>query len=205
MAWWDAVIAFDTETTGLKADAEIVELGVVHYYKGQRAREWSSFFCPQNADRNNPDVQKALEVNQISWDDLVGAPSFVSMMEQVESEMSEAVWVAHNAEFDMRMLRQEFSRCSRVLRFPPQLVLCTKNLDYVLNPGNAGYKLADVTNRWGVKPDGAHRATVDARACGDVLAKMVESGKLPDDLTRAREMVKTGDVKWRARFQGARR
>lgn len=204
MAWWDAVIAFDTETTGLKSDAEIVELAVVHYYKGKRVREWSSFFCPQSANKDNPDVQKALEINKISWDELVGAPSFASMMDQVESEMSEAVWVAHNAEFDMRMLRQEYSRGARTMRLPPQLVLCTKNLDCVLSPGKSGYKLADVTARWGVPQDGAHRAVVDARACGDVLAKMVESGKLPEALTHAREMVKTGEEKWRAQFSRRR-
>jgi len=203
MAWYDVVIAFDTETTGLKSDAEIVELGVVHYYKGKKVREWSSFFCPRFADRNNPDVQKAMQVNGIDWDKLLThAPTFRKMAEAVEAEMSEAVWVAHNADFDVRMLRQEFARLERPMAFQPELVLCTKNLDFVLSPGQAGYKLENVAKRWGVVQDGAHRAIVDAQACGDVLAKMIESGKLPEDPLQAQTLVKEGDAKWRSRPKG---
>ena len=202
MGLWDVVIAWDTETTGLGSDAEVIELGVVTYYKGQKIKEWSSFFCPRWAKPSDPNVAKALEINQINFDMLIGhAPTFTKMAEQVAAEMSEAIWVAHNSSFDERMLSYEFKRLG--LPVPkPQLAICTKNLDYILSPGQPGYKLGQVSERWGVVPGGAHRAVWDAQACGDVFAKMVETGRLPDEMEKVGSMMKTAEQQWKSRPKG---
>lgn len=202
MEWADAFISFDTETTGLDSKAEILELGVVHYYKGQRVREWSTFFTPQNAKKDDPDVLKAMEINHITWDMLKGAPTFKEVAEQIECEMSELVWVAHNAEFDIRMLDQEFKRLGGYMGFKPKVVACTKALDFYLNPKQKGYKLGDVCERWKVMQSGAHRAIVDAQACGDVFYRMVQTGKLPETMEQADALVKTAEQSWKKRPRG---
>lgn len=204
MSWQDDVIlAFDTETTGLKSDAEIVELGVVHYYRGNQVREWSSFFMPRFAKRDDPDVMKAMEINKIDWEELlIRAPTFRKMCEDVQKELSEAVWVAHNAEFDVRMISQEYKRLETEQRHPPRLVLCTKLLDFMINPGQSSYKLEAVAQRWGVMQLGAHRAVVDAKTCGEILARMIRIKDLPKDIEGMQAFMKEADKKWRSRPKG---
>jgi len=200
MITFDDFLAFDTETTGLSSSAEVIELGVAYYHRGVKVRSWNSFFCPVVSKKEDPNVQEALKVNGIEWEWLLyNAYTFRKKVEEIEREMSEVIWVAHNADFDMRMLRQEFQRLDRKPSFEPQFVFCTRFLDVYLSPNQPGYKLQDVCARWGVTQQGAHRAVVDAEACGQVFVNMLGSGRLPYDVGQAHSFVKTGEQQWKNR------
>lgn len=179
--WADSYVAFDTETTGLGAQARVIEIAAVTFEKGIPVHSWSSLLWPgDSVDWEHPDVKGALEVNQITRKELEGKPSFEEVLPSLLVELSHSVWVAHNAEFDVRMLSQEMRRLDRTLRLP-ELLVCTRNLSRHTCRKERGHRLADVAPRFDIVPDGAHRAVVDAEVCGKVLWSMVSRGLLPED------------------------
>lgn len=178
--------AFDTETTGLKEDARIIEIALVQFEYNESdglklVDEWSSFLNPDNVNYDDPGVQQALSVNQIKKEDLAGAPQYQDIFHRLYLHFRWSdIWVAHNAEFDIRMLNQE-SRKSRQVDFPiqPKIQLCTKLLSAKIHNTEKGHRLQEVAPRWGVVQEGAHRAASDAITCGRILGAMVQRGALP--------------------------
>ena len=114
--------------------------------------------------------------------------------------------VAHNAEFDMQMLRQEIDRVNvlypqgQVKMMKPELLVCTCKLSSYMST-EKGHKLGEVAERYKVKQNGAHRAVADAETCGRILRAMVEGGKLPADKAGMLELTKRAEVSWKSRFR----
>jgi len=143
--------------------------------------EWSSLLWPGD-DIDWGGVQKAFDVNGLSRAKLEGKPMFKDIRGRVDDALAgERVWVAHNTPFDMKMLQQEYARAGRDMPVP-DFALDTMMLDVHCNRYEKSRKLGDVTSRWGIRLDGAHRASADAVACGRVLHAMLESGRLPDTI-----------------------
>ncbi len=198
MSWNRRWMAFDTETTGFNSDARILEIGLVFFEDGQVTDCWSQLLNPEGVDWNNVDVQKALEINQINRSDLEGKPTFGQVHEELLDRLAcHMVWVAHNADFDLRMFRQEFNRLGE-FPLPDSLVLDTMCLDFHINPHAGVYRLGSVAERWGVAVDGdAHRATTDATTCGNILHKMMLKEAIPSSLSQAESLQKTATIAWK--------
>lgn len=194
----DGFLAFDTETTGLDASARILEVAVVVFENDEPIHEWSQLLCPENVDWNDEKVKSALEVNKLTPDMLRGRPTFEQVLPDLLLELSHDIWVAHNAEFDIRMINQELARMQRPALTPP-LVVCTKNLAAHLSPSAKGNRLYEVAARYNVPQEDAHRAAVDAATCGRVLAAMLREGRVPREDSGLREMCKTAGAGWRNR------
>jgi DNA polymerase III subunit epsilon len=201
--WTDSWIAFDCETTGLDERARIVEIAVVRFERGVPVREWTELVCPPNVDWDNIDVRRALDVNKLTPEQLRGRPTFEALLPTLEAELSHDVWVAHNAEFDVKMVNQELARLGRPAVVPPLLV-CTRNLGSHFNDGVAGNRLFEVAERYGIPQSDAHRAAVDARTCGLILAAMMQTGKLPTDDEGMTALGKTAADGWTAKRKAAR-
>lgn len=176
--WFDGWVAFDTETTGLGSTARIVEVACVTFEHGKVVREWSQMLYPEDVNWDDANVQKALEVNRLTRAELQDKPRFHEVLGDLLLELSHPVWVAHNAEFDIRMLNQELQRLGRAA-LAPQFVICTLNLATQIANGATGNKLGDVARRWGVPQDGEHRAAADAITCGRILHTMHARSQLP--------------------------
>jgi DNA polymerase III epsilon subunit-like protein len=114
-------------------------------------------------------------------------------------ELSHDVWVAHNVEFDLRMLTQEYGRLGRTLQLP-KLSVCTKNLSAVFG-GGKGNRLFHTAERYGIPQEDAHRAVVDARVCGQILAKWVETGRVPGSDSEMEALCKKADASWRGKHR----
>jgi DNA polymerase-3 subunit epsilon len=198
MSWADEYVAIDTETTGVGASARIVEVAAVTFSKGEPVREWSRLLCPPDVDWESPKVKEALAVNKITREQLSGQPTFAEVLPDLLLELSCDVWVAHNMDFDRRMLVQEHTRLERLLVLPP-LSVCTLNLAVRLNTGGGRNKLHDVAARYGVKQEDAHRAAVDARVCGLILAAMFKEGRLPVDHGPMADLCRPPDAAWKGR------
>jgi DNA polymerase III epsilon subunit family exonuclease len=197
MGLFDTFVAWDTETTGFLPNGRIIEFGLVVFENGEAVHEWSHLFCPENVDWQDSRVKEALAVNHITREMLEGQPTFNQVVPDLLLELEHDVWVAHNAEFDLGMLKSEFARCGREAP-APVLSVCTKLLGaYFANaPGN---KLAQVAERYGVKQAEAHRAVGDAWTCGSIFQEMVRSGKLPDTLSLMHEFMQKADKAWSTR------
>jgi DNA polymerase III epsilon subunit-like protein len=201
MTWGDSFVSFDTETTGVDGKARIVELAFVRFEKGEIKEQWSSFLMPDGVDWNSDGTKKALEVNQISLEQLKDAPSFMDVFHHVAAHLRAVpFWVAHNAEFDLRMFHQEH-RFHKGTDFPiaPKLCFDTMALSGKIHPTEKTHKLANTAARWGVTQDGSHRAVADAITCGRILQKMIEAGKLPMVFEEAESFQKTASQDWKAR------
>ena len=159
--------------------ARILELGLVYFEHGQPVDRWSTFLNPWDLDWNHPDVKEALAVNQITKEMCAGAPEFKDVLPELLSRLEENVWVAHNLAFDKRMILQEFKRIDFTWGYQPQLEICTMCTGFRLHPGEKPHTLEATANRWGVPQAGAHRAEVDALTAGQILNRMLESGRLP--------------------------
>lgn len=208
MSWIDTFVSYDTETTGLDKTARIIEVAFVRFEEGQVKERWESFINPGEVKWDDPNVQKALEVNQIKQEDLKDAPSFMDIFHHVAAHLRGVdVWVAHNAEFDLRMFDQEY-RAHRGMPFPitlPRLNLCTKLLSSRINPTERSHSLAPTAARWGVEQDGAHRAASDAITCGRILYAMHQKNALPLEVPEVEEFHKQASVAWNSRFNKGRR
>ncbi len=198
--WFESWTAVDTETTGLGSTARVVEVACVTFESGQIAREWTQLLYPDGVNWDDPNVKKALEVNRLTRDELEGKPRFGDVVGDLLLEMSHPVIVAHNAEFDMRMLNQELQRLGRQ-PLSPQLLICTKNLASQLSGGTPGNRLADVACRYNVLQEGAHRAAADAITCGRVLHRMYELGKLPQADEEMGVFCRRADAAWKGKHR----
>lgn len=196
MSWKDYFIAFDTETTGFGPTARILELAIVEVVGGEVVHEWSSFFNPTDVDWSDQRVQDALKINHLTPEMLSGAPRFEDVAKDVWSEFNKAdVWVAHNIDFDVRMIKQEFTRAS--LSIPEVKVhACTQCIDFKTDQKSRGWKLSDLAERYQVpQQQPAHRALADAKTAGMLFTKQLD--RLPEDVSEMSKFAEQSIVHWR--------
>lgn len=178
----DSFVAFDTETTGFDANARILEVALVVFKGGEIVERWESLLNPEGVDWESDGVKKAMEVNKIDRKSLEGKPTFADIFHRLIIHFRAApVWVAHNTDFDLRMLQQEYKRMNGG-EFPlvPKLALCTMLLSREIHSNEKVHKLGNTAARWDVTPDGEHRAASDAITCGRILLAMRAKKALPE-------------------------
>lgn len=176
--WHDNFISFDTETTGFDDQAHIIELAACWWVDGELKDVFDSRFDPHPIDWESEAVKQAEAVHHITRDQLDGCPTFAQEFVHLQEFLLRApLLVAHNAQFDSRMLHQEVGRLGKTLEFNGKVV-CTLALDRRLTP-RPPHKLADSCRRWGVELKDSHSAFGDAKACGYLLLAMQRSGRLP--------------------------
>ncbi len=159
----------DLETTGLSPGAHerIVEIAVVHTDEnGTITGEWETLVNPQRH-------VGAEHIHGIRAVDLIDAPSFADIADDIVDLLGGRVIVAHNARFDRGFLAAEFGRTP--LALPDDApTLCTMQLARELIPG-AGRSLADCCAAFDIPIENAHRALVDAHATAELLGGYIAS------------------------------
>lgn len=153
-AWLAANPLFlDTETTGLDATDQVCEIAILDV---DGAVLFSSLVSPSCS--MNP---AAASVHAISHDELVNAPTWPHVHDAVAAILSGRLVIAHNADFDMRLLSQTCRAYG--LDIPPAEWDCTQAL---LTPLNGGRwpRLSKAVDLAGadVGAGAAHRAVRDA-------------------------------------------
>ena len=198
----DRFVCFDTETTGLGANARIIDLALVFFEKGIVKDVWASRFYPDDVDWADPKVKEALAVNKLSVGELVDAPQIEEVIDCIVDHMwGYDVWVAHNAPFDIRMINQELDRLRKpALPFLSRKLIDTWMLDRKCFPEAPHHRLGDACEHTGVELIDAHASETDAQACGEVLMSMIRSGLLPDDVEALCKVTKTLRDKQDQRF-----
>ncbi|MFT5848778.1 MAG: DNA polymerase-3 subunit epsilon [Psychroserpens sp.] len=92
---------------------------------------------------------------------LKSAPKFYEVAKRIVEITEDCIIVAHNSQFDYRILRTEFKR----LGFPfIRKTLCTVELSKQLIPDQASYSLGKLTRALGIPVSDRHRANGDAMA-----------------------------------------
>lgn len=184
--WWShTIVMFDTETTGLKDDDRVIELGAVRFEDGEAVDQWGTLLYP---GREIP--EEASAIHGITTFDVSTAPPFVGSLPQLLRLCRNAWPAAYNADFDKRFLFRELGLLSQELdlsafpMFDPSVrwidpLIWLRFLDGLWGKN----KLAVACERHGVKLENAHRATDDAIAAGKLLYGPVKERLPPWTIT----------------------
>lgn len=154
-----AYAVVDVETTGTSIESdEIVSIAVVRLdAEGVELDRFWSLVRPAG-----PIPPEATAVHGIDAAAVARAPSFEELAPELLAMLEDAVFVAHNAGFDLPLVEHAFARAGT--RYRPAGVACTLDAFRLLEPTATSHRLESLSERHGV----AHRDAHDAR--GDVLA-----------------------------------
>lgn len=159
-------VAIDLETTGLMpSNDEIIEIGAVLFENGLVKDIYQSFINP---GRPLPYIITSL--TGITDRDLVGAPKFDEVSDELLAFIGELPIVGQNTSFDLGFL---VASGGVDFRFPGKTVLDTAELARIFWAELPRFSLGSLCSTFGVKLESAHRASDDAQATGEILVEMV--------------------------------
>ncbi|MES2630386.1 MAG: exonuclease domain-containing protein [Patescibacteria group bacterium] len=151
------VVFVDIETTGGSyRNSRVLEVAAIRFENGEIVKEFSTLLDPQT---HVPAV--ITSITGITQGDIVGAPRFEDIADELYEIMDGAVFVAHNVRFDYSFLKQEFAMIG--MTFAPRL-LCTVRLSRYLYSDRKGHSLEKIIARHSIPVLDRHRALEDARA-----------------------------------------
>lgn len=163
----DMYAIVDVETTGGKFNEEgITEIAVYRFDGHTIVDQFSSLVNPLKEIQ--PFVQRLTGINSKM---LVNAPKFHEVAKRIVEITEDAVLVAHNAEFDYRIIRTEFKRLGYDFE---RKSLCTVNLSHKLIPDVPSYKLGKLVRSLGIPISDVHRASGDAMATVELFKVLLE-------------------------------
>jgi len=167
----------DIETTGGQFNEEgITEIAIYKFDGHEIVDQFISLVNPEKPIQ--PFVVKLTGINNAM---LQSAPKFYEVAKRIIEITQDCVVVAHNAQFDYRIMRTEFSRLG--YNFERQN-LCTVELSKKLIPEQPSYSLGKLVRALGIPMADRHRAS------GDALAT-VKLFKMLLDKDLEKEIVKT--------------
>jgi DNA polymerase III epsilon subunit family exonuclease len=171
----DGYAIFDCETTGTDPSSdEIVSLAaIVLDSDGQENARFSSLVRP-----SGPIPAEASLVHGISDADVSSQPRFAEIAGDLHELLDSAVFVAHNAPFDLALLKSAFASCA--IEYRPPGVACTLDAFRVLEPLAPDHRLQSICERRGVVLIAAHDALGDASATAALLRVLLQEGIAPE-------------------------
>lgn len=147
----------DIETTGGKFNEEGITEIAIYKFDGHQIVD--QFISLVNPERNiQPFVVNLTGINSSM---LKNAPKFYEVAKRIVEITTDCVLVAHNANFDNRILSTEFRRLGFDFE---RKTLCTVELSQKLIPGLDSYKLGKLCRSLGIPVSSRHRADGDAIA-----------------------------------------
>lgn len=164
----ETYVVFDVETTGLSAVYDtIIELAGVKIKDGEIIDRFESFANPHHR-------LSATTINLTGiTDDLVeNAPEVEEVLQKFKEWTADAIFVAHNASFDMGFLQAGYERYNIEKATNP--VIDTLELARFLYPTMKNHRLNTLAKKFDVELTQHHRAIYDAEATGYLMLKMLQ-------------------------------
>lgn len=147
----------DIETTGGKYNEEGITEIAIYKYDGHEVVD--QFISLVNPER---DIQPfVVNLTGINSNMLRNAPKFYEVAKRIVEITEDCILVAHNAQFDYRILCTEFRRLGFEYE---RKSLCTVELSKDLIPEQASYSLGKLVRALGIPVTDRHRASGDALA-----------------------------------------
>lgn len=155
-------VVVDIETTGAWSSGDrITEIGAVKVRNHAIIDEWHSLINPQRSIPAN-----IVRLTGITNDMVRGAPLFAEVADSFMSFMGEAIFVAHNVNFDYGFISGEYERLEQRFRFPKLCTCVSMRRHY---PGHKSYSLGRLCEHYDIELRDHHRALCDARATAQLL------------------------------------
>jgi DNA polymerase-3 subunit epsilon len=155
----------DVETTGLSVAAgdRVCEIALLRVQDGREIDRLESLIHPQRRMGAG-----AMAVNRITDAMLADAPRFPSLIPPIRDLLQNAVFVAHNAAFDLGFLRHEFQLADQTFTVPAvvdTLILAQAHYRF---PHNS---LGAIATSLGLSTRIRHRAMADVQTTWQVLQR----------------------------------
>lgn len=154
----------DLEATGLDSEADIIELALLTFENGKVIDVYETLVNPL---RNIPEFISNL--TGISNRSLKEAPKFYDITEAILSRLQGAVFVSHNTEFDLGLLRKKFFEMGQELNIKD---FCTLKVAQFEIPGLNNYNLDALCSFFNIKIQDRHRAIGDAKATLELFKEL---------------------------------
>ncbi len=155
-------VVVDVETTGGKGEHHrVTEIGAVKVRGGEIVDSFQTLLNPQRTIP--PGISRLTGITPAMVED---APYFADVADQFEDFMGDAIFVAHNVDFDYGFVSREYARLGRSFRHAK---LCTCASMRRLYPGLGSYSLAALSRQFDISLQQHHRALCDAEAAAELL------------------------------------
>lgn len=155
-------VVVDVETTGGRPGLHrLTEIGAVKMIGGQVVDEFQTLLNPQRSIPPN-----ITRITNITNEMVADAPLFVEVAEQFRAFMGDAIFAAHNVNFDYGFMSAEYEMIDQRFRYPK---LCTVASMRRLYPGHRSYSLKNLCRDFEIDLKSHHRALCDAKAAAELL------------------------------------
>lgn len=157
------IVYVDIETNGGNGPrGRIIEIALIKVQNGQIIDEFTSLINPGS------DIPYWItNLTGIQNNDLITAPYFEDVADQLHDFLAGNLFVAHNVLFDYSFIKRELKGVG--YDFTPKL-FCTVRMSRALYPHHSGHSLEKIIKRHAIPVNSRHRAYDDALA----LHKFVE-------------------------------
>lgn len=166
------IVVFDLETTGLDPKADrIIEVGAIKLERLRPVAEFSSLVS--TSVELTDDIVRLTGITSVM---LQGQPSIDQVLPQFLDFIEGSILVAHNAEFDVSMIRAACSRAGIDLDWP---CFCTLKMARELLPDLENKKLDTLAAFYGLSFEARHRAIGDIKVTMGVLHGLLAKEAAP--------------------------
>ena len=170
----------DIETNGSKpSNAQIIEIGALLVQGGKILDKFESFVKADEIPEN------IVNLTNITLEDVKDAPSLKDVLAKFRLFLKDAVFVAHNVNFDYNFISDSLEASG----FGPLLnrKICTIDLAKKTLKANR-YGLSSLIEELEIKVEDRHRAYADAYAAKVVFDKSIKN--LPEHIISTEDLVK---------------
>ena len=166
----EPIVVLDFESTGLNTNtARVIEIGAVKLVAGTVADSMSILVNPKQ-----PLKPKIVEITGITDMMLADKETAETAIPKLMEFIGDCPIAAHNANYDVSLLRAELKRLGKEWNGP---VVDTLTFSRKLYPEMKSHKLGSVCKHLGVSLKNAHRAVHDALATAQCLARMYKEAE----------------------------
>ncbi|MFO0651484.1 MAG: 3'-5' exonuclease [Polyangiales bacterium] len=171
-------VLIDTETTGFGPAAQLVEVAALHVRDGASVRTFQTLVRPSIAI-----PWHASQVHGITNAMVRGAPAEADVVRALRDFIGDHTLVAHNASFDVKVLRGAFQRAG--VAVPGCVAWCTLKLSRRFVSDAPSHRLGDLAKHLSLETLPSHRAMADLLTTQALLAVIL-------DRATARQVSATG-------------
>ena len=165
----EPVVFVDIETNGgAVGRGSVIEIAAIRVEQGEIVNTFTTLVNP-----GNPVPHWITNLTGITNSDLVQAPYFEDIAEQLKQILEGAIFAAHNVRFDYSFIKNHFKQLD--YDYKPKL-FCTVRMSRALYPEHKGHSLEKIISRHGIAVADRHRAYADAQAILD-FTKLVFTEK----------------------------
>jgi DNA polymerase-3 subunit epsilon len=156
----------DIEATGLDSESEIIEIALITWENDRIVEIYETLINPLK-----PVSEFITNLTSISNRELREAPKFYDVAEAIRLRLNGAVFVSHNTDFDLNLLKKKFLEMGQDFR---QKSFCTLKVAQAEIPGLQNYNLDALCSFFGIKIKDRHRAVGDALATLELFKSLNE-------------------------------